>query len=116
MMIITGFILFFPQEIVSLNLVELSLRNNPLVVRFIEEMVYEPPSLLELAGRVIKVKNVPYTQEDLPLNLTRYLDSAHRCVNPKCKGKAGYYFHVYISLHSNTRLEPELYSDNGLSG
>ena len=76
-----------PPEIVKLNLVELSLRNNPLVVRFVQDMVIDPPSLLELAGRVIKVKNIHYKPNDLPVNLIDYLDSAQRCVNPKCKGK-----------------------------
>ena len=47
-----------PTGIVTLNLVELSLRNNPLVVRFVQEMTYDPPSLLELAGRVAKVKKL----------------------------------------------------------
>jgi Leucine rich repeat len=75
-----------PPEIIRLNLVELSLRNNPLVVRFVEEMTYEPPSLLELAGRMIKVKNVRYTPDDLPASLYDYLNSAQSCVNPKCKG------------------------------
>ncbi|BFZ14318.1 hypothetical protein BsWGS_17357 [Bradybaena similaris] len=75
-----------PPEIVALNLVELSLRNNPLVDRFVQDLVYNPPSLLELAGRVIKIEKVHYSTYDLPLSLTRYLDSAQRCVNPECKG------------------------------
>lgn len=75
-----------PSEIVSLNLVELSLRNNPLVNRFVQELVYNPTSLLELAGRCIKVEKVAYTCEDLPRSLMHYLDSAQSCVNPKCKG------------------------------
>ena len=76
-----------PPEIVTLNLVELSLRNNPLVVRFVQDLVFEPPSLLELAGRVIKVRNVGYETSELPRSLRQYLDSAQRCVNPKCKGQ-----------------------------
>ncbi|CAL1543463.1 unnamed protein product [Lymnaea stagnalis] len=75
-----------PTEIVALNLVELSLRNNPLVNRFVEDLVYNPPSLLELSGRVIKIEKLRYTPEDLPYSLIRYLDSAQRCVNPQCKG------------------------------
>jgi len=75
-----------PPEIVTLNLQELSLRNNPLVVRFVQEMAFEPPSLLELAGRVIKTKNIKYTEDDLPRSLISYLDSAQQCVNPKCQG------------------------------
>ena len=77
-----------PPQILELNaLQELSLRNNPLVVKFVQDMVYEPPSLMELAGRIIKIKKVGYTQEDLPRNLYSYLKAARRCVNPKCKGK-----------------------------
>lgn len=75
-----------PPEIVTLNLVELSLRNNPLVMRFVQDMVYEPPSLLELAGRVIKVKGIEYSYGELPASLVQYLDAAQSCVNPKCKG------------------------------
>lgn len=75
-----------PQEIVSLDLVELSLRNNPLVVRFVKDLVCDPPSLLELAGRTIKVEKLKYGHGDIPENLQNYLDSAKRCVNPKCKG------------------------------
>lgn len=75
-----------PPEIVTLNLVELSLRDNPLVVRFVQDLAFEPPSLLELAGRVVKVEKIQYSSNDIPTNLTRYLDSACRCVNPNCKG------------------------------
>jgi Leucine-rich repeat (LRR) protein len=75
-----------PPKLIDLDLIELSLRNNPLVLKFVQDMIYEPPSLKELAGRIIKVKNIPYTYEDLPATLIHYLDSAHSCVNPKCKG------------------------------
>jgi hypothetical protein len=76
-----------PPEIVSLkNLMELSLRDNPLVVRFVREMQYNPPSLLELSARTVKIKNVPFNDEDVPCHLLGYLNTAHRCVNPKCKG------------------------------
>ncbi|XP_005091682.1 leucine-rich repeat-containing protein 58 [Aplysia californica] len=75
-----------PTEIVALNLVELSLRNNPLVNRFVQDLLYNPPSLLELSGRVAKIERIPYTCEDLPQSLVRYLNSAQRCVNPQCKG------------------------------
>ncbi|XP_076438545.1 leucine-rich repeat-containing protein 58-like [Babylonia areolata] len=75
-----------PPQIIALNLVELSLRKNPLVHRFVQDLVYNPPSLLELSGRVVKIEKIRYTRDDLPLNLIRYLDSAQRCVNPQCKG------------------------------
>ncbi|XP_026280398.1 leucine-rich repeat-containing protein 58 [Frankliniella occidentalis] len=76
-----------PPEIVALKcLTELSLRDNPLVVRFVSDMTHNPPSLLELAARVTKQHNVPYTPADLPHSIVRYLSSAHHCVNPKCKG------------------------------
>lgn len=79
---------FLPREILSLvQLQELSLRGNPLVVRFVKDMSNEPPSLLELAGRTIKSQNLPYFVSDLPANLCRYLDSASKCPNPKCAGK-----------------------------
>ena len=76
-----------PTEIVSLNLIELSLRNNPLVARFVQNLVIDPPSLLELAGRVVKIERLVYESEGLPKCLVKYLQSAQRCVNPHCKGK-----------------------------
>lgn len=81
-----------PPEIVVLNLEELSLRGNPLVVRFVEQMSFEPPRLLELAGRAVKGAELSYSPGDLPGSLQRFLDSAKRCVNPKCKG-------VYFDAH-----------------
>ena len=56
-------------------------------MKFVEDLVYDPPSLLELAGRAVKVRNIAYTPADIPANLVQYLNSAHRCVNPKCKGQ-----------------------------
>lgn len=82
-----------PPEIVTLRgLEELTLRDNPLVVRFVKDMTYDPPSLLELAARCVKVRNVPTIPEELPPNLCKYLETAQRCVNPKCKG-------VYFDTH-----------------
>lgn len=83
-----------PPEIVRLNLSELSLRNNPLVNKFVQDMTYEPPTLLELSGRVVKIEKVKYSKEDLPSNLRKYLKSAQRCVNSKCKGN---YFFIFLS-------------------
>lgn len=81
---------YLPREILSLvHLHELSLRGNPLVVRFVKDMTYDPPSLLELAGRTVKSRNVPYSPCDLPAHLLHYLDLASKCPNPKC---AGVYF------------------------
>ncbi|CAG5865693.1 leucine-rich repeat-containing protein 58-like [Menidia menidia] len=81
---------YLPREILSLvQLQELSLRGNPLVVRFVKEMTYNTPKLLELAGRTIKSRNIPYSPSELPSNLVRYLDLASKCPNPKC---AGVYF------------------------
>ncbi|XP_049584143.1 leucine-rich repeat-containing protein 58 [Syngnathus scovelli] len=81
---------YLPREILSLvHLQELSLRGNPLVVRFVKELMYDPPSLLELAARTVKSRNVPYSPLDLPSHLLKYLDLASKCPNPKC---AGVYF------------------------
>ncbi|RXN18157.1 leucine-rich repeat-containing 58 [Labeo rohita] len=81
---------YLPREILSLvHLQELSLRGNPLVVRFVKDMTYDPPSLLELAGRTVKSKNLLYSHKDLPSHLVNYLDMASKCPNPKC---AGVYF------------------------
>lgn len=79
---------FLPREILSLiHLQELSLRGNPLVVRFIKDMTYDPPSLMELAGRTIKSQNLPFRSCDLPSNLIHYLNLASECPNPKCAGR-----------------------------
>lgn len=79
---------FLPREILSLvHLQELSLRGNPLVVRFIKDMTYNPPSLIELAGRTIKSHNLLYLPCDLPSNLIHYLNLASECPNPKCAGR-----------------------------
>lgn len=81
---------FLPREILSLvHLQELSLRGNPLVVRFIKDMTYDPPSLMELAARVIKSQNLPFSSCDLPSNLIHYLNLASECPNPKCAGRGG---------------------------
>ncbi|XP_046663862.1 leucine-rich repeat-containing protein 58 [Homalodisca vitripennis] len=76
-----------PTEIISLKcLSELSLRDNPLVCSFVNDMTYNPPSLLEVAARSIKVNRIQYDARDLPYSLREYLNSAHHCVNPKCQG------------------------------
>jgi len=68
------------------SLSELSLRENPLVMRFIRDMEYQPASLLELAGRSVRLNKIPYGEEDLPASLNQYLTMAHECVNPSCQG------------------------------
>ncbi|XP_033259204.1 leucine-rich repeat-containing protein 58 isoform X2 [Orcinus orca] len=78
---------YLPREILNLiHLEELSLRGNPLVVRFVRDLTYDPPTLLELAARTIKIRNISYTPYDLPGNLLRYLSLASNCPNPKCGG------------------------------
>ncbi|XP_060804090.1 leucine-rich repeat-containing protein 58 [Amyelois transitella] len=76
-----------PTQIIKLTcLTELSLRDNPLVVRFVRDMTLQPPSLLELAGRTIKLHEIPIRPGDIPNTLLQYLSAAQCCVNPKCKG------------------------------
>uniref|UniRef100_A0A672KCN0 Leucine-rich repeat protein SHOC-2 n=1 Tax=Sinocyclocheilus grahami TaxID=75366 RepID=A0A672KCN0_SINGR len=77
-----------PAEIENLTRYEFVpfLRGNPLVVRFIKDMTYDPPSLMELAGRTIKSQNLPFSSCDLPSNLIHYLNLASECPNPKCAG------------------------------
>ncbi|KAK9712178.1 BspA type Leucine rich repeat region (6 copies) [Popillia japonica] len=76
-----------PQEILTLkNLTELSLRENPLVVRFVTTMTHHPATLLELAARNVKICNIFVQPGAIPETLFSYLDCAHRCVNPNCKG------------------------------
>lgn len=40
----------------------------------------------ELAGRAVKLNKFEYKNDEVPFSLVGYLDSAHQCVNPKCKG------------------------------
>lgn len=70
----------------TLIILQLSLRENPLVVRFVRDMTLQPPSLLELAGRTIKLHEIPIRAGEVPFTLMRYLGAAQCCVNPKCKG------------------------------
>lgn len=65
---------------------QLSLRDNPLVVRFVQEISLNPPSLRELSARVVRTAALPHGPEDLPRSIREYLGTAHCCVNPKCKG------------------------------
>lgn len=82
---------YFGLQSVFYSSLQLSLRDNPLVTRFVNscarEIMYNPPSLLELAARVIKLKKVTYTKLDLPQSLITYLTNGQRCVNPRCKGE-----------------------------
>lgn len=55
-------------------------------------MTHDPPSLLELAARVVKTTDIRYDDRDVPRNLLEYLDSAHSCVNLKCKGHFSKFF------------------------
>lgn len=84
-----------PQEIVNLDLRELSLRDNPLVNRFVSDMNFSAPSLLELSGRVVKINSdrIEYSEESVPRSLVKYLDTAKQCVNPRC---AGVYFDARV--------------------
>lgn len=41
---------------------------------------------MELAARVVKLHNIKVDAGEVPSTVIAYLDSAHRCVNPKCKG------------------------------
>lgn len=82
---------------------QLSLRDNPLVVRFVSEMSYQPASLLELSARAVKLFGIPYYPGDIPATLFDYINSAHHCVNPECKGETNNFvervlvlvFHIY---------------------
>ena len=75
-----------PPDIIRLDLQELSLRNNPLVVRFVRDLTYDVPTLKELVSRTIKLHRISYDDKALPKSLVEYLNSAKSCLNPKCKG------------------------------
>lgn len=44
------------------------------------------PSLLELSARCIKTHQIEIKKAELPTHLEQYLESAHCCLNPKCRG------------------------------
>ena len=77
-----------PPDIIRLDLQELSLRNNPLVVRFVRDLTYDVPTLKELAGRAVKLHRVAYDDTAIPRCLLEYLNSAKSCLNAKCKGSS----------------------------
>ena len=81
-----NFLTTLPIQLVKLDLAELSLRNNPLVGRFVRDLNYTVPSLLELCGRAIKTNSISYSNVLLPKILNDYLNSAQCCINPKCRG------------------------------
>ncbi|KAH7727116.1 Protein Y42G9A.3 a [Aphelenchoides avenae] len=86
------------------NLEQLSLRNNPLVTKFVNDISFDPPSLKELAARVVKINTpVAVLREELPRDLLRYLNSANHCVNPRCKGV--YFEDAQSTLNSSTSAE-----------
>jgi len=76
---------FLPRGIVELEkLEELSLRGNPLVNRFVRELTYSPPSLVELAGRGVINNRIPF--DSAPRDIINRLSSAKCCPNPACGG------------------------------
>jgi len=76
---------FLPRGIVDLeNLEDISLRGNPLINRFVREITYSPPSLLELAGR--SVIHHQLDTRKLPGSLKQRLSHAKCCPNPNCDG------------------------------
>jgi Leucine-rich repeat (LRR) protein len=76
-----------PIAIVKLkNLQAISVRGNPLVIRFVRSQSSSFPSLQGLAGKTIKNNRIPYSRQNLPAFLVKFLDSARKCVNPMCRG------------------------------
>ncbi|KAI6218172.1 hypothetical protein M3Y99_01727500 [Aphelenchoides fujianensis] len=67
------------------NLEQLNIRNNPLITKFVDDIVLEPPTLKELAARIVKLRLSAHVHL-LPAHLQAYLRTANQCVNPKCKG------------------------------
>merc|ERR1719345_323338 len=67
-------------------LANVTLRGNPLVQDFIDDLPSGPMSLLELAGRAIKNGSIPYDDHTLPPELLEYLDSARTCTGTNCGG------------------------------
>lgn len=89
---------FLPRGLVELEkLEELSLRGNPLINRFVRELTYSPPSLLELAGRSVVTNNLQNsTHINPPREIISRLQSAKCCPNPECGGV--YFDHQYRQI------------------
>ena len=69
-------------------------RGNPLINRFVRELTYSPPSLLELAGRSVVTNNLQNsTHINPPREIISRLQSAKCCPNPECGGV--YFDHQY---------------------
>lgn len=88
------------------------MRENPLVVRFVQEISLHPPSMLELAARVIRTSNITFEPHDVPKTLREYLSTAHHCVNPKCRGMNG--MAMSSTLLSNICVSFDQYIDLGV--
>lgn len=86
---------YLPRGIVELeNLQELSLRGNPLINRFVRELCYSPPSLMELAGRAVINNSLDFGR--CPNTVQYRLKSAKCCPNPACGGV--YFDHQYKQI------------------
>ena len=105
---------FLPRGIVELeNLEDISLRwvtnkkayhyelfsGNPLINRFVREITYSPPSLLELAGRSVIHHQADTTK--LPSSLKQRLSHAKCCPNPNCDGV--YFDNLYRQVKISTK-------------
>jgi hypothetical protein len=78
---------FLPKDLMDLSLLEnVTLRGNPLVTDFLHHLPSGPMSLMELAGRAIKNKHIPYSEKELPQELLDYLDSSRTCTGTNCGG------------------------------
>eukprot|EP00040_Diaphanoeca_grandis_P035408 m.222644 g.222644 ORF g.222644 m.222644 type:complete len:473 (+) comp33380_c0_seq1:353-1771(+) len=83
---------YLPEGLVNMSgLQNLSLRGNPLVTKFIndDEAREQPLSLMELAGRVVKLQRIKYDTKAVPAEVKHFLNNAQQCNNPAC---AGVYF------------------------
>lgn len=49
-------------------------------------MALTPPTLMELAARMVKSTGIEVQPGDVPQTTLEYLNCANCCVNPKCKG------------------------------
>ncbi|KAF7633433.1 hypothetical protein Mgra_00007120 [Meloidogyne graminicola] len=65
------------------NLEQLSLRNNPLVTDFVNEILLEPPTLKELAARIVKIRfSINIYKHLIPLELLINVSSKCSTIEP----------------------------------
>ena len=87
------------RNFIKVLYINIFFRGNPLINRFVREITYSPPSLLELAGRSVIHHQLDFSK--LPAVLKQRLSHAKCCPNPNCDGV--YFDDLYRQVHFFSR-------------